>query len=198
MPQPKPIQKVGSSPTEAPGDINSIVGRTKNQLNSAQADYLKRLASYRGAKRNEINKLFKGTSQDYKNAYQRGTQGVESFFKKYFMDMDKRFQDSKGALGQERESGLQDLRERYAGRGISSSSGVFQQGMMDYEGTLADRLKKEEESYRGERSTQEQSRKNALGQLGNQYRSKLDKAAGRKLNKLRPDLKGRDQNARMM
>lgn len=174
------IQKVNPVPQEKPGSVNSITGRTQNQANAIQNQYAKRLASYQGANGKFINQAYQGALSQYGNAYQRGNQSLEEFYRKFFADMKKNYNKAQNDLTQNRQTGLQGLKEDYANRGISLNSGIVQQSQNEYNQGANEAQRKSESAYRRSQQQAEQEKGDTQNKLTKDYASRRADAANRR------------------
>lgn len=185
-----------SSPSASPSYIPGAVSSVKPKQTAA--DYKKRLDnSYKAPPIKKkapviapntgtaaIGKEYQDLMNQYKGNLAKQRETAMQLYNKNKTALDADRNTSRNALTGQRGSDINDITEGYAARGIGRSSGVVQQSGVDYDTSLAERLKNIDQSYNKqaetEQSTQNASIKDATDEYTQQTAEATADAAKRK------------------
>lgn len=139
------LSRPSSTPTYQAGGIRSVRS-TQSSAAAAAAQYRSRLNAYNTARSSFLKGLGKVNTQANQQ-YQAGVKGATGAYGKGASGLGKNFGMTKKQLAQQRLGDIEGLGNDYANRGVSRTSGIYQQAMKDYETGYGSRVKGASDSY---------------------------------------------------
>lgn len=181
-----------ASPTTSPVYAQGAVASVRPQ--KTIADYKKRFErNYAPPKPKKLPKVApqvdtgKGVDNEYQDlmkqyrdnlAQQRNA--AAQLFNKNKGSLEANRALTKESITKQRGSDLDDIAQNYAARGIGRSSGVYQQAGIDYETSVAERLKNADKTFDAQIKDEAAAQDASVGEATTAYSESLAEAAARK------------------
>lgn len=126
------------------------------------------------------NEEYQGLIAKYKNNLAKQREAAMNLYKKNKGALETDLNTTRESLNKQRGADLNDITEQYAARGIGRTSGIYQQAGVDYETSVAERIKNAEKTYQQQLQQENAAQQENVAEADTEYSEGMAEAAKRK------------------